>query len=83
MEILNTFSKFTGLKVNYNKSSLVPNNISDDKAMELANVLNCKKEAMPFTYLGLPMGSTRPKVDDLMPMVSRLEWTKDWLVLPP
>lgn len=28
---------------------------------------------MPFTYLGLPMGSTRPKVEDLMPMVSRLD----------
>lgn len=71
--ILNIFSKFTGLKVNYSKSSLVPINISDEYATELANIIACKKETMPFTYLGLPMGSTRPKVDDLMPMVSRLD----------
>ena len=52
---------------------MVPINMSDDKAQELANSFNCKKEFMPFTYLGLPMGSTRPKVADLMPMVSRLD----------
>ena len=73
IEILDNFSKFTGLVVNYSKSSMVPINMSDDKAQELANSFNCKKESMPFTYLGLPMGSTRPKVADLMPMVSRLD----------
>ena len=52
---------------------MVPINMSDDKAQELANFFNCKKESIPFTYLGLPMGSTRPKVADLMPMVSRLD----------
>lgn len=71
--ILKVFTDFTGLKVNYSKSSLVPINISDDRATELAQLLGCKKEAMPFTYLGLPMGTTRTKVDDLMPMVSRLD----------
>jgi hypothetical protein len=30
-------------------------------------------EALPFTYLGLPLGTTRPSVDDLMPLVSRLD----------
>ena len=72
-EILDNFSKFTGLVVNYIKSSMVPINISDDKAQELADTFNCRKEAMPFTYLGLPMGTTRPKVVDLMLMVSRLD----------
>lgn len=39
----------------------------------MANLIGCKKEVMPFTYLGLPMGTTTPKVDDLMTMVSRLD----------
>lgn len=73
MNILKIFTEFTGLKVNYSKSSLVPINITEERALELANILGCKKESVPFTYLGLPMGSTRPKVDDLMPMVSRLD----------
>ena len=72
-EILEIFSSFTGLKVNYSKSSIVPININETIARDLANIIGCKKENMPFTYLGLPMGSTKPKVDDLMPMVSRLD----------
>ncbi len=28
---------------------------------------------MPFTYLGLPMGTTRPKVIDFVPLVDRIE----------
>jgi hypothetical protein len=28
---------------------------------------------MPFTYLGLPMGTTRPTVEDLMPLVCAVE----------
>ena len=41
--------------------------------MFVANILGCKKEVMPFIYLQLPMGSTRPKVDDLMCIISRRE----------
>ena len=71
-KLLPDFSKWSRI-VNYSRSSLVPISISDDKAQELADLLKCKKESMPFTYLGLPMGSTRPKVIDLMPMVSTLD----------
>lgn len=28
---------------------------------------------MPFTYLGLPLGTTRPSVEDFLPMVTRIE----------
>ena len=28
---------------------------------------------MPFTYLGLPLGTTKPTVQDLMPLVDRIE----------
>ena len=73
MEILQFFSDFTGLKVFFHRSSLVPINICNDSATQLVSILGCKRESMPLTYLGLPMGSTRPRVDDLRPMVSRLD----------
>jgi hypothetical protein len=28
---------------------------------------------MPFTYLGLPLGTTKPLVKDFMPILSRIE----------
>ena len=68
--LLEVFSSSTGLRVNYNKTTLVPINISEDHASLLDNSFGCRVESLPFTYLGLPLGTTKPSVDDLMPMVS-------------
>jgi hypothetical protein len=54
----------SGLKVNFLKSCLVPINVSSDKTSPLANCFGCSVGAMPFTYLGLPMGTTKPLVKD-------------------
>ena len=70
---LHEFTKATGLRINFHKSSMVPINISQDRCNTLANVFGCKVESMPFTYLGLPTGSTRPKLDDLMPMIHKID----------
>jgi hypothetical protein len=72
-DALSNFSKSTGLYVNYHKSCLLPTNISDEQANDLADVFGCSVKSMPFTYLRLPMGTTRPKIQDLMPLVDRLE----------
>jgi mannosylglycoprotein endo-beta-mannosidase len=71
--ILNMFAQSTGLKVNYNKSNLYPLNMSQDKADLLASILGCKIGSLPFTYLGLPLGTTRPRVVDFAPLVDRVE----------
>jgi hypothetical protein len=37
------------------------------------NPLGCNIASMPFTYLGLPLGTTKPTIYDLMPLVDRIE----------
>ena len=37
------------------------------------NWLGCSVGSMPFTYLGLPMGTTRPTLLELMPLVHGVE----------
>jgi hypothetical protein len=59
--------------VNFHKTTLVPINIDNEKANELADIFGCKVESLPFAYLGLPLGTTRPSVSDLMPTVSRID----------
>jgi hypothetical protein len=59
--------------VNFHKTTLVPINIDNEKANELADIFGCKVESLPFTYMGLPLGTTRPSVSDLMPTVSRID----------
>lgn len=71
--LLRTFADSTGLKVNYDKSFLVPLNIDHDMAVHLAATLGCQVGTMPFTYLGLPLGTTKPTVDPFLPILTRIE----------
>lgn len=63
-ELLNKFGESTGLKVNYEKSFMVPINVGDHKLDELATCFGCAKGTLPFTYLGLPLSITKPTVAD-------------------
>jgi hypothetical protein len=58
--VLNSFATSTGLKVNYNKSSMYPINVCSAKMEILARTLNCQTGSMPFTYLGVPLGLSKP-----------------------
>ena len=71
--MLLTFQQSTGLKVNFAKSSMIPLNMPNEEADRLAAILGCKIGQLPFTYLGLPLGTTRPRIIDLMPLVDSLE----------
>jgi hypothetical protein len=71
--VLQSFSDSTGLKINFSKSMMVPINLSNDKLTHLARTFGCQTGSFPFTYLGLPLGLTRPKVDDFLPLISKCE----------
>lgn len=73
MTLLHNFTAATGLKVKFSKSMMLPINISDDKLDLLARTFGCSKGSLPFTYLGLPMGLTKPRVQDFLPLVNRCE----------
>jgi hypothetical protein len=71
--LLRSFSDSIGLHVNFRKSFLVPINMSDNRASHLANTFGCKVASMPFTYLGLPLGTTKPSINELSPLLTRIE----------
>lgn len=71
--VLHNFSKSTGLRVNYKKSMMLPINITDEKLDLLARTFGCSKGTLPFTYLGLPLGTTKPKIVDFLPLVNKCE----------
>lgn len=72
-EILHKFALSSGLKVNYHKSCLVPINICPEKASSLVSTFGCAVGSFPFTYLGLPIGLTKPQVKDYAPLICRIE----------
>jgi hypothetical protein len=61
------------IKVNFYKSSLVSINLSEEEANNLAISLGCQTAPMLFTYLGLPMGTTKPTIQELSPLTNRVE----------
>jgi hypothetical protein len=65
--LLETFAQSTGLRVNLAKSCMISLNMSPQKAQLLAGVMGCNIQGMLFTYLGLPMGTTKPKVGHFAP----------------
>lgn len=71
--ILNTFASSTGLKINFEKSCLIPLNVQPEKVQHLSKMFGCMIGTLRFTYLGLPMGINRPKVIDFSPLVDRIE----------
>lgn len=70
---LRTFADSTGLKVNFEKYFLVPLNMDQDRAVHLAATMGCQVGTMPFTYLGLPLGTTKPSVTEFLPILTRIE----------
>jgi hypothetical protein len=71
--LLHTFAMSTGLKVNFHKFCLIPINVPADKVPQLTGVFGCVEGQLPFTYLGIPLGTTKPLVKDYAPLICRIE----------
>lgn len=52
---------------------MIPINICDAKMELLARTFGCTKGTLPFTYLGLPLGTTKPRIVDFLPLVNKCE----------
>jgi hypothetical protein len=72
-DILEQYDAFVGLCINYGKPTMIPINVSDRTVQALAASTRYVVGKMPFTYLGLPLGTTKPSVQHLMPMFCRIE----------
>jgi hypothetical protein len=63
----------TRIKVNYAKSCLMPVNVDDQTLLNLANTFGCVVDSLPFNFLGLPLGTIRPTIQDLNRIVDQME----------
>lgn len=71
--LLNTVASSTRLKVNFLKSCLIPLNLDEEKANNPAQTFGCSFGTLPFTYLGLPLSCSKPKVIDFSPLTDWIE----------
>lgn len=71
--LLQSFYQAMGLRVNFAKSCLIPINISPQRTEVLAGTSGCSIGSFPFTYLGLPVGTSWPMIRDLMHVIDRID----------
>jgi hypothetical protein len=71
--LLQSFALSTGLKVNFHKSCLILINVPSHKVPLLTRVFGCTEGQLPFTFLGIPLGTTKPLVKDYAPLICKVE----------
>lgn len=52
---------------------MIPINVPTDKIPLLTGVFGCIEGKLPFTYLGIPLGTNKPFVRDYAPLICRVE----------
>ena len=69
---MSCFQAFTGLKVNFGKSEIVPirevNNL-----VELASILQCSAGSLPMKYLEMPLGTSFKTASIWNPILEKME----------
>ncbi|KAL8488155.1 hypothetical protein ACS0TY_024443 [Phlomoides rotata] len=60
-QILRNFELVSGLKVNFNKCSILGLNMKAEEVEQLAGIMECKVGETPFSYLGLQVGFNHHK----------------------
>lgn len=70
--VLRCFELVSGLKVNFHKSKLASIATSPGVVQQFASFLNCKVMAIPFVYLGIPVGGRANCVKTWDPVIKKL-----------
>ncbi|KAM0917962.1 hypothetical protein ACQ4PT_009348 [Festuca glaucescens] len=71
--ILESFSRATGLAINFAKSAFVPIHVPEEGTRSLAAIFGCPLASFPQKYLGLPLTAMKLHVRDLDHLVVKLE----------
>ena len=70
--LLLCFQAMTGLKVNVQKSEMVPIGEVDD-VHALAEILGCRVGTLPMYYLGMPLGASHKSPSIRNPILEKIE----------
>ena len=70
--ILISFELMSGLKINFHKCELIAMGVEPDEGSRIADLFNCKVGKFPFTYLGLPIDTKRPTIEDWDPLCGKV-----------
>ncbi|CAN6226415.1 unnamed protein product [Urochloa humidicola] len=71
--VLDKFSAATGLRINYDKSTIVPMHTTPEEVEVLQGVLGCQTDTFPQTYLGLPLSCDKLRLTTFAPLIAKVD----------
>jgi hypothetical protein len=66
------FEQLSGMKINYNKSGMVPVNLEEEETLQYSRIFCCKVGSFPFKYLGVPLHYEKLRREDIQLIVDKL-----------
>ncbi|KAL2248007.1 UNVERIFIED_CONTAM: putative mitochondrial protein [Sesamum indicum] len=70
---LDRFAKWSGLRLNIQKSHLILSRSAQDRREQMLAVLGFQEGHLPMRYLGLPLLSSRLSISDCQPLLSKID----------
>ena len=71
--ILDCFSVMSGLKINFQKSALIPLNCDEAWVESIKDTLGCSISSLPIKYLGIPLGANPRSVETWRPVIDKIK----------
>ena len=73
IRILDCFSLMSGLRINYEKTAIIPLNCAKDWVLQMKSELNCSVLSLPVKYLGIPLGANPKRLETWRPIIDRIK----------
>ncbi|GKE74780.1 RNA-directed DNA polymerase, eukaryota, partial [Tanacetum coccineum] len=73
VSLLQCFHDVSGLKINLHKSNLYGIGVNTHEISNLASFTGCTPQRLPFTYLGIPIGSNMSRIKEWNPIIDKLK----------
>ncbi|GKA62579.1 RNA-directed DNA polymerase, eukaryota [Tanacetum coccineum] len=73
ISLLQCFHDVSGLKINFHKSNLYGIGVNNHEISNLASFTGCTPQQLPFTYLGIPIGSNMSRIKGCNPIIDKFK----------
>ena len=73
VSLLQFFHSVSGLKINLHKSILYGIGVNNGEISNFASFTGCTPQHLPFTYLGIPVGSNMSRIKEWNPIIDKFK----------
>ena len=70
--VLSCFEQVSGMRINYDKSELIPINLEEVELPPFFSCLGCSQGKFPIKYLGIPLHYEKLSKEDIQPLIDKI-----------